>query len=257
MTVVLPLLLLLAGAAFGVVLCRRSVRAGATGGVVSLAGVVGKAVLARIPAAEARLFPFDAYPFVEPLWYLFPLGYTLGAGLWAARSSLWKRDLLLVLGGLFLARLGLLAWESRGGHADLRGRLGDDGICRQTTAWSCAPAAAVMFLDRHGIPADEREMAVLCASRPGLGGTSECGIARGLRRKMPGRRVEATAPGRLEDLPTPSLVSVRLNWLVNHCVMVEGLDAEGVKVADPIDGRRTVPRELFLREWTGSAIHVR
>lgn len=181
MAVVLPPLLLLAGAAGGAALARRSLKAGAAGGVAGLLMVLGKLAIARVPAAEARLLPFDAYPFIEPLWYLVPLGYTVGAGVWAARNCLWKRDLLLVLGGLFLVRLGLLAWESRGGHAPLRGVVDGEGICRQTTAWSCAPAAAAMFLDRHAIEATEREMAELCASRPGLGGTSECGIVRGLR----------------------------------------------------------------------------
>lgn len=73
---------------------------------------------------------------------------------------------------------------------------------------------------------------------------------------MPGRRIEATAP-RLDDLRVPSLVSVRLKWLVNHCVLVEAVGPEDVRVADPIDGRRAIPREVFLRDWTGSAIHAR
>ena len=46
-----------------------------------LALIILKAVVGHIPAAEATLFPWDWYPYVEPWWYLLPAMFLMGAGL--------------------------------------------------------------------------------------------------------------------------------------------------------------------------------
>lgn len=217
--------------------------------------VLLKFAAGHVPAVEARLLPWDWYPFVASWWYLVPVMFLFGAGFRAARGSLLKRDLLLVLAGLLLVRTATLAWESMDGHARLRGRVGADGVCLQTSAYSCGPAAAASLLHLHGVAATEREMAVECATRAGMGGSSECGLMLGLRRMLPGREIRI-AVCRYEELPVPCLVSMRINFLFGHALVVEKAGPEGVELIDPASGRTGMTREMFEREWTGAAIYV-
>lgn len=239
----------------GALAASRSMRLATAIGLPMLGLVLSKLAVGYLPAAEARLFPWDWYPFVAGWWSLVPAMFLFGAGLWCARRSPLKRDLLLVLAGLLLVRTGVTGWESADGHARLRGRVNAEGECLQTSGYSCGPAAAATFLHLHGVEATEREMAVLCATRAGLGGTTECGLLRGLRRKLPGRAVRAAAP-RFEELPVPALVTLRQNWLVGHSVVVVEAGPERVRLIDPMGGRRALSRAEFEEEWGGSAVHV-
>jgi hypothetical protein len=240
-------------AVVGALAASRSPRFATALSVPMLGLVILKFLAGHLPAAEARLLPFDWYPFVAGWWYLVPAMFLCGAGLWAARASLLKRDVILILAGLLLLRTGASAWESRDDHAALRGRVDERGVCKQTSGYSCGPAAAASFLHLQGVDATEREMAVLCATRAGLGGTSECGLVRGLRRKLPGRTLRILTC-RYEDLPCPCLVSLRLSFLAFHAVVVTESNRAGVRLIDPANGVTRMTREAFEREWTGSAI---
>lgn len=256
MTIVLfEVVLSIEAALVGAWAASRSMKFATVLGLPLLGLVLLKFAAGHIPAAEARLLPWDWYPHVASWWYLVPTMFLFGAGLWGARTSAVKRDVLLVLAGLLLLRTGVVAWESRDDHARLSGTVNDRGVCLQTTGYSCAPAAAASFLHLHGVRATEREMAVLSATRPGLGGTSECGLMRGLRRKLPDRPVRIVAC-RPFELPCPSLVSLRLNALVAHCVVVERTTPRDVWIIDPASGRTAMTWEVFEEEWTGSAIFV-
>lgn len=59
-------------------------------------------------------------------------------------------------------------------------RWDQQGICRQTTPYTCTPACAATVLKMHGIPATEQELAELCLTRRG---TTWQGLYRGLKRK--------------------------------------------------------------------------
>src|SRR5262245_58766618 len=100
-----------------------------------LALVLFKFAAGHLPATEARLLPWDWYPFVASWWYLVPTMFLFGAGLWAARASLVKRDLLLVLAGLLLVRTGIAGWQSRSDHAALTGEINERGVCPQTSSY--------------------------------------------------------------------------------------------------------------------------
>jgi ABC-type bacteriocin/lantibiotic exporter with double-glycine peptidase domain len=95
-------------------------------------------------------------------------------------------------------------------------------------------------------------MAVLCVTRAWWG-TSDSGVARGLRLKLPDRRVRVAAPA-LEHIPFPSIVGIRLPNGIGHSVVLEGASADRVVLADPLGGRRTMNLEEFRRAWLGTAI---
>jgi hypothetical protein len=244
--------------AAGVWAFRRS-RPAATWAVgVMLALILLKAVVNHIPAAEPRLFPWDWYPFVEFWWYLFPAMFIFGVGITLVRSSVWKRDLLLAGGGFLLLYCGVAAvGVERPGN--LLGVVNAEGICLQTTGYSCGPASAATLLHHYGVQATEDEMAQLCVTRGGgvrSAGTSDAGILRGLRHKLGYRGRAVISTPACDQIPVPALVAIQLNPQVGHCILVSKVERDEVKVIDPMFGRGSMVRGQFERMWQKAAIHV-
>lgn len=243
-------------AAAGVWAVRRSRPWGTAMCALLLSPIVLKAVVGHIPAAEAALFPWDWYPCVEPAWHLIPAMFLVGAGLQLVWPSPWKRHALLIGASLLLARTGAAAW-STAHPPSLNGTVNDAGVCLQTSDYSCGAAAATSFVYYYGVRATEREMAELCMTRsggPGLAGTSDAGIMRGLRRKLAGRYDILIGRRTYDDLSTPALVPLETMPGIGHCVLVWRVDPELVHVMDPRSGRTTLSRSAFQRQWTGAAI---
>ncbi|MDZ7618478.1 MAG: hypothetical protein U1E05_15850 [Patescibacteria group bacterium] len=84
----------------------------------------------------------------------------------------------LVLAGLFAAVQPLL-----GNTPQCANQWDADGICRQTTMFTCSPACAATMLASAGIVATEQEMADLCLTRRG---TTWQGLYRSLKIKTAG-----------------------------------------------------------------------
>lgn len=251
---VLRLALAAAAATLGVLAARRSLRLATVIGGLVLSLILLKVVAGYLPAAEPRLFPWDFYPFVERWWYEVPALFLFGAGLWIGRGSVLKRDAVLVVAGLLLVRIVWQGTDDPPEDWPMRGRVDERGLCRQSMSFTCAPAAAAMFLDRHGVPATESEMAHLCVTR--VGGTTDSGLARGLRRKLGERgRIVVAAPA-YEGLAGPALVPIRLPGRIGHSLLLEERLEHEVVVADPLIGRRRMSRAEFESCWLGSAIRL-
>jgi predicted double-glycine peptidase len=243
-------------AAAGAWAMRRSKPWATAAAALLLSLILLKAIVGHIPAAEPELFPWDWYPVVEPSWYLIPAMFLAGAGLQLMWRSTWKRPLLLACTALLLARTGAAGWVTAR-TPELEGTVNDAGVCLQSASYSCGAAAATSFVYYYGIRATEKEMAGLCLTRaggPGLIGTSDAGLMRGLRRKLAGRYDIFIARTVYDDLPTPALVPLEVWPGVGHCVMVWRVDPELVHLVDPRCGRMTLSRSAFERMWTGSAI---
>ena len=130
-----------------------------------------------------------------------------------------------------------------------------NGVCRQTSRYTCTPAAAAMLLTWHGIPAQESEMAELCLTRKG---TTWQGLYRGLlikTRDQPFRvRVvdcewdelprKLTGPAILSvgidpSKPFPSAYTEHWGWIpgVRHSVMLRTITPnDQLSIADPAVG---------------------
>lgn len=229
--------------------------AGRVGGVpvaaASTLSLVWLALAERREPLARPLFAWDGWAWMEPWAMLWPAAAVAGTAWPVVRASIWKRDALLVgvglLGSYTAARAATEDWDT----GRLKGRPDAKGICLQTSGVSCTAAAAVMFLHRWGVASTEREMAELCLTRMNEG-TRVSGILRGLRRKLePGARVDwGERP--MDDLPLPSLVSIRWGSILHSVVLVERT-AEGVVVLDPLAGRREWTRAEFERERQGPA----
>lgn len=240
----------------GVAAARRSQRLATALVGAMLALILFKNALAYVPEGDPRLFPWNWYPLVERWWYLYPGMLIFGVGMGLFHKSMWKRDVLLVGGGLLVLHCAAVGWVM-GRPSDLLGTVRPDGVCLQTSGYSCSAAAAASLLHLYGVAATEREMAELCVTcNAGQreGGTTHSGILRGLRIKLgSARRARVTRPT-YETLPQPSMVGIKLSPTLTHSILVLRVTPTEVSVMDPLYGRGTMRRELFEREWLGSAI---
>ncbi|HVR83759.1 MAG TPA: cysteine peptidase family C39 domain-containing protein [Planctomycetota bacterium] len=245
-------------AAAGAAAARKSRKLATLVVGVMLTLILMKNALAYVPIGEPRFLPFNWYPLIERWWYLFPATIIFGVAMTLYRGSVWRRDALLVGEGVLILHCAALGWVmSR--PSDLLGTVGEDGLCLQTSGYSCGAASAVMLLHRHGVTATEREMAELSVtSNGGLagGGTTESGLMRGLRLKLGGRKAPQIDRPSYDALPTPSIVGVKLSPKLSHCIVVVKVTATEVKVLDPLYGRGTMRRAEFERDWLGSAIWI-
>ena len=141
--------------------------------------------------------------------------------------------------------------------ASLETRIGLDGICFQTTDFTCAPAAAVTALRKLGLPADEGEIAILSHSSPVAGTLPEC-LSSALENRYGsyGLKCQYRHFDSLVQLKNAGLTLVILKdaFLSDHCVTVLEVSDCTVTFADPVAGKKVIPSEQFEKIWRFSGI---
>jgi hypothetical protein len=141
--------------------------------------------------------------------------------------------------------------------ANLKTRYDSNGICRQTTDYTCGPAAAVTALGRLGLPADEGEIAVLSYSSPVTGTLPTCLTsalqkrygAEGLRCRY--RHFDSIKQLRDAGL---TLAVVKEAFMLDHCIAILNVSDDAVTVADPVTGARLIPYRQFEKIWRFAGI---
>ncbi|MBI2920498.1 MAG: hypothetical protein HYY18_05380 [Planctomycetes bacterium] len=215
--------------------------------------LIGLRIFWRLyPETEYDLFPFDAYVRVRP-WWAIPFA-TLAAGVGAMRMSTRGARLGVATAGALLVVMGLqYVWLTvRIDHSRMAGEPNADGICPQTTDYTCGAAAAATLVSRLGARATEREMAALCGTNA-FTGTDEFGVAAGLRAKLTGtgRRVDVVGADweGLLRAPKPAAATIRYSPTVDHWVVVLDARPDRVLIADPVRGREDWTRQKFESRW--------
>ena len=148
----------------------------------------------------------------------------------------------------------------RGHLVNLTTRVDSNGICFQSTDYTCGPAAAVTALRKLGLSAHEGELAVLSHTSPVAGTLPWCLYtalqerygAEGLRCQY--RRFDSV--GQLKHAGV-TLVVVRDTLLSDHCVAVLEVSDRRVTVADPVLGKKSLSYKQFEKIWrfTGIALN--
>src|SRR5581483_768676 len=129
-----------------------------------------------------------------------------------------------VIGGLLVLLVGhyslmpflmpAILWHRMGA---LETRIDTDGVCRQTTAYTCGPAASVTALRRLAIDATEAEMARAMSTSPALGTPTDV-LAETLAQRFAaaGLSCEYRRFESVDDLPRdrPTLAVVKFAWMV-------------------------------------------
>lgn len=186
---------------------RRSRRAALSSCALAMVLILCLAVLHARPAWEAALFPWCSYVYLQSYW-VYPIGlFFLGLAVTQLpakgnRVAIRALALTLFAGSLWSERWMVLPPDDSSTEAAQ-----PDHHCRQTTSYTCVPAACVSVLSYWGVKSTEGEMVRLCRTRPT--GTTLFNAFRGLRLKLRGtrHRVRILAVGEREftDLRVPVL----------------------------------------------------
>jgi hypothetical protein len=144
--------------------------------------------------------------------------------------------------------------------ASLKTRINSQGICFQSTDYTCGPAAAVTALTKFGISADEGRLAILSHSSPVIGTLPKC-LADALTKQYADKGLDCTfrffdSIDQLRDAGV-TLVVVKDHFLTDHCIAVLNVDDDNVEVADPVLGRCVISREKFADKWRFSGIAIK
>jgi len=136
-------------------------------------------------------------------------------------------------------------------------RFDSEGICRQTTDYTCGPAAAVTALGKLGLSAEEGEIAVLSHSSPVVGTlpTMLCSALEN-RYGSEGLKCRYRRFDSIEQLQKTgiTLVVIKEGFLLDHCIVVLEVLGKTVAIADPITGKEVMPIEQFEKIWRFSGI---
>jgi len=141
--------------------------------------------------------------------------------------------------------------------SNLNTKLDSNGICLQSTSYTCGPAAAVTALRKLGISANEGEIAVLSYSSPVVGTLPSC-LCSALQDRYGADGLECQyrrfdSISQLRNVGV-TLAVVRDGFLSSHCVTVLDVSENIISVADPVIGKRLVPLRQFEKIWRFSGI---
>jgi predicted double-glycine peptidase len=144
--------------------------------------------------------------------------------------------------------------------AGLTTHMSPNGVCRQSTAYTCGPAAAVTALRRLGFGAEESEIAVLAHCSPHTG-TDPSDLAEAIDQRfgIMGARVEYQPLNTLPELQQAglALTVIRCDVGVDHWVAVLRVDERNVYYADPASGLvRMESRTNFEHRWEHETVRV-
>ncbi len=140
--------------------------------------------------------------------------------------------------------------------AALETTLDRDGVCLQSTQFSCGPAAAVTVLRSLGVPAEEGDVAIWSHTTRFTGAPMDslCNAMRnnyGVESRLIHCRDVSELRGK-----GPFVAVVKFNLVCDHYVAVLSVTETLVTVGDPLLGLRTCTPEEFEKEWRRCAIVI-
>jgi len=141
--------------------------------------------------------------------------------------------------------------------SNIKTRLNSNGICLQSTNYTCGPAAAVTALGKLGLSAHEGEIAVLSHTSPVAGTLPACLSSALQRRYGPvGLRCRYRRFDSIKQLRNAglTLAMVRDAFLLDHCLAVLEVSDSTITVADPLAGTELMSHEQFEKIWRFSGI---
>ena len=169
-----------------------------------------------------------------------------------------KRDRVALVVLLIAAIFGLTTWPflapafNRNELAHLSTHINSDGICRQSTDYTCGPAAAVTALHKLGFPAEEGQIAILSYTSSETGTPPDI-LAEALQDYYgkDGLIVEYRPFKSVLELKQAglTLAVTKFTFMVDHYVTVLGVTNSEVIVGDPLSGLKRIPYDDFRREW--------
>jgi predicted double-glycine peptidase len=135
---------------------------------------------------------------------------------------------------------------------DLQTHLDPNGVCIQSTDYTCGPAAAVTALRRLGFSADEGRLAILSETSSATGTPPDMLVdalqdeygSRGLVAQC--RQFRSISELRQTGL---TLAMIKYSFMVDHWVAVLQVTDSEVIVGDPLSGKVAMSWDQFARKW--------
>ena len=184
-------------------------------------------------------------------------------GIFAALSAcVIKRKLHLVLLISMVPAIGVSLWFCvtyfgpsiwiRHELRNLQTTFSKDGICKQTTGFTCGPAAAVTVLRQMGVEAQESDLAI--ASKCNLkNGTTYENLASAIKKLYGKKDIDCSirnfdSINQLKEI-CPMIAVIKLSSAVDHYTAVLEVTEDKVIAGDPIVGKKEWTYEDFRKKW--------
>lgn len=223
--------------------------------------ILTMAVVRRIPSLEFA-FPFqwlmmDRMEFVI-LSFLIPFTLTLPA----ARLPIQRqRRMVIAFMWVVIANYAVLpflmpAWSWHF-MVNLKNTC-HNGVCLQSTNYTCGPAAAVTALQQLGVESEEGKLAILAHSTA-VTGTPADSLCAAINRLYGREGVVCTYQeysGIAEMKKLPVIAVVKFGFLVDHYVAVLEITDTTVEIGDPLEGRVRLSHQAFNERWRHCGILV-
>ena len=227
---------------------------------------IGWAIPFLLVLADVMAFRFPGMLFVPP-FSLFLIGIRKFAALGfvttlvlstpmfriAQRRNRMMIALLMIASVFYLSLWPLLApMVDRGQLSHLQTKMDKDGICLQSTDYTCGPAAAVTALRKLHLPADEGQIAILsCTSFQE--GTPIDMLAYGLQNQYgnQGLVTKCRVFKSISELKSAglTLAVIKYRFLEDHWVTILDVTDSEVIFADPLTGLTRVSYGVFQKRW--------
>jgi predicted double-glycine peptidase len=132
------------------------------------------------------------------------------------------------------------------------------GVCLQTTDFTCGPAATVTLLHRLGLSAEEGEIGIL--SKTSFFGADATLLADAVNQRYRTDGVHASVKTlrTLDELKAsvPCATVIYYDFTTDHWVTVLNVSDGKVELGDPISGKRTASTVEFMRVWRHESLLV-
>ncbi len=133
------------------------------------------------------------------------------------------------------------------------------GCLRQSSGWTCSPAAATMLLHHHGIATTEGEMAYLAGTS--YLGTDVPSIADALKAKAAPKFVVRVIKADYDaciQITGPFLACIDVPGLGGHAVLVLRVGPDSLELVDPRFGQpQTIARADMEPQWQGKIVRLK
>ena len=144
-------------------------------------------------------------------------------------------------------------------NSNIRGEIAGNGICLQSTSYTCGAASLATFLNIYDVKTTEIEMAKLSRSRPFMG-TNALGVYHALRHKLEGSsfdpKIKSISFEELKQFDKPSIITTKLTFLVDHVIVVLGYEDGKFNIIDPLSGKYSISETELQEKWRGVVMYV-
>ncbi len=141
--------------------------------------------------------------------------------------------------------------------ASIETHLDSDGICLQSTGYTCGPASAVTALRKLGIPSEEGEIAILAHTSDAMG--TPPGIlveTLNTRYGKDGLNCELRHFKSVAELKSAglTLALIKFGLMVDHYLVILEVTDTTVIVGDPLTGKKVLSYQEFAKKWRFSGV---